>query len=82
MGFSLGALGALIVGVGAKKISDNGKKSPSAKAAESAITPPMPDQMALDMAAQRQSALEASRQSGRASTILSSGTDTGDQLGP
>jgi len=44
--------------------------------------PPMPDQLALDQAAQRKAALEASRQTGRASTILSSGTDTGDRLGP
>lgn len=43
---------------------------------------PMPDQMALDEAAQKKAALDASRQRGRASTILSSGTDTGDRLGP
>lgn len=43
---------------------------------------PMPDQLALDDAAQKKAALDAARQSGRASTILSSGTDTGDRLGP
>ena len=44
--------------------------------------PPMPDQLALDEAGQKKAALDAARQTGRASTILSSNTDTGDRLGP
>lgn len=43
---------------------------------------PMPDQMVLDEVAQKKAALAASRQTGRASTVLSSNTDTGDRLGP
>jgi hypothetical protein len=62
----------------------------AASAAKSVLTPktpkappvvPMPDQTVIDQAARKSAAQQLSR-TGRASTVLSAGTDTGDRLGP